>query len=77
MTSLERPRLEFGTVNFIAFRQKIKLKWISLIGAISCGLAIIADVFEKIEKIPYAIIGLLVISICIFIFRPYLLKKMK
>jgi len=65
----------FGTVNFIAFRQKIKLKWISLIGAISCGLAIIADIIEKIEKIPYAIIGLLVVSICIFVFRPYLLKK--
>ena len=65
----------FGTVNFIAFRQKIKLKWISLIGSISCGLAIIADIIEKIEKIPYAIIGLLVVSICIFVFRPYLLKK--
>jgi len=65
----------FGTVNFIAFRQKIKLKWISLIGAISCGLAIIADIIEKIEKIPYAIIGLLVVSIFIFVFRPYLLKK--
>lgn len=65
----------FGTVNFIAFRQKIKLKWISLIGAISCGLAIIADIIEKIEKIPYAIIVLVVISVCIFVFRPYLLKK--
>lgn len=65
----------FGTVNFIAFRQKIKLRWISLFGSIGCGLAIIADIFVKIEKTPYALIGLLVLSICIFIGRPYLLKR--
>lgn len=67
----------FGTVNFIAFRKKVKFRWICLVGAISCGLAIVADIVEKIEKIPYAIIGLLVISTCIFVFRPYLIKKIK
>lgn len=67
----------FGTVNFIAFRKKVKFRWICLVGAISCGLAIVADIVEKIEKIPYAIIGLLVISTCIFVFRPYLIKKLK
>jgi amino acid transporter len=67
----------FGTVNFIAFHQKVKWKWICFIGAIGCVLAIIADIIEQIERIPYAIGGLIVISCCIFIFRPYLLKKIK
>jgi amino acid transporter len=67
----------FGTVNFIAFQQKVKWKWISLMGASGCGLAIIADIIVQIEKIPYAILGLVVITGCIFIFRPYLLRKIK
>lgn len=67
----------FGTVNFLAFLQKIKYRWICLLGAISCGLAIIADIVEKIDKIPYALIGLVLISTALFIFRPYLLRKMK
>jgi hypothetical protein len=53
------------------------LKWISLLGAIACGLAIIADVLVKIEKIPYTIVGLIFVSASIFILRPYILKKMK
>jgi amino acid transporter len=67
----------FGTVNFIAFQQKVKWKWICFTGAIGCGLAMVADIIEQIEKIPYAIGGLILISSCIFIFRPYLLKKIK
>jgi amino acid transporter len=67
----------FGTVNFIAFQQNVKFKWISLVGSICCGLAVIADITQQIEKIPYSIIGLLVISVSLFIFRPYILKKIK
>ena len=67
----------FGTVNFIAFQQEIKYKWVSLLGAICCGLAIVADIIEKITQIPYAIIGLLVISVSLFVFRPYLLKRIQ
>jgi amino acid transporter len=67
----------FGTVNFIAFQQNVKLKWFSLLGVIACGLAIVADFIEQIHKIPYAIGGLILITICIFILRPYLLRKME
>jgi len=67
----------FGTVNFIAFLQKVKLKWICLGGAIACCLAIVADIIEQIEKIPYAIGSLIVITSLIFVFRPYLLKQLK
>lgn len=67
----------FGTVNFIAFQQNVKFKWISMTGALLCALAIVADLIEKIGKTPYAIIGLLVISLSLFIFRPYILKKIE
>lgn len=67
----------FGIVNFIAFRQKIRWRWLSLIGGITCGLAIVADIIERISDIPYAIIGLIVLSACLFIFRPYILKAIK
>lgn len=67
----------FGIVNFIAFRQKVRWRWLSLIGGVACGLAIIADIIERISDIPYAIIGLILISACLFIFRPYILKAIK
>ena len=66
----------FGIVNFIAFQQKIKRKWLCLAGAICCGLAIITDIAVQIQKIPYAIVGLIAISSAIFLLRPYLLKRM-
>ncbi|WP_439481027.1 APC family permease [Cyclobacterium plantarum] len=67
----------FGTVNFIAFHQQAKYKWICFTGSILCGLAIVADIIEKIEKIPFSLIGLIVISVSLFVFRPYILKKIK
>jgi amino acid transporter len=65
----------FGTVNFIAFQQKVKLKWICLLGTIGCALALIADVIVQVQKAPYAIGGLILITVLIFILRPYILKK--
>jgi amino acid transporter len=67
----------FGTVNLIAFQQNVTWKWLSLLGAIGCGLAIAADISEQLEKVPYTLIGLILFTASIFIFRPYLLKKIK
>jgi len=67
----------FGTVNLIAFQQKVKWKWTCLTGAIGCGLAIIADIIEQIKVLPIALSSLIIVTCCIFIFRPYLLNKIK
>ncbi len=67
----------FGTVNFLAFKQQVKGKWFSLAGTIGCGLAIVADIIEQIQEIPFAIGALIVVTASIFIFRPYLLRKIK
>lgn len=66
----------FGIVNFLAYKQKVKLKWICLFGSIACCLAIIADIIVQVQKTPFAIIGLILISVALFVFRPYLLRKM-
>ncbi|TDN86372.1 hypothetical protein DET49_11532 [Salegentibacter sp. 24] len=67
----------FGVVNLIAYQQEVKRNWLSLVGAICCGLAIIAAIWVHIQKMPYVIIALITISLLIFIFRPYLIKKIR
>lgn len=67
----------FGTVNYLAFRQNVKLKWVSLSGAVGCALAIIADLVEQINKNPYAVGGFIAVAISAFLLRPYILKKLK
>ena len=66
----------FGTVNYLAFKQNVKLKWVSLSGAVGCALAIIADLVEQMTKNPYAIGGFITITISAFLLRPYILKKL-
>lgn len=66
----------FGVVNFIAYREKVKWHWISLVAAIGCGVAIITDIYVNFHRIPYSISGLILFSVLLFILRPYLLKKM-
>lgn len=41
-----------------------------------CGLAIIADVIEQVQKAPFVIGGLVLISALIFTLRPYLLRQL-
>ena len=67
----------FGTVNFLAFLQKVRWRWVCFTGAMGCGLAAIVDIILQIERTPYAIGGLVVLAASIFIFRPVLLRKIK
>ncbi len=67
----------FGTVNFIAFNQKIKYRWIAFIGGSACGLAIVADIIEQFNKTPFVMIGLILSATAIFVFRPLIFNRMK
>lgn len=69
--------LTFGVVNWIGYQQKVKLRWVCLAGAVGCGLAIVASVWEQWKKGPFVILIMLAVVASLFIFRPYLLKKMK
>jgi len=56
----------FGTVNWLAYRKKTKLRMISLLGAVSCAVAIIVSSVEQIKKspLPFALmIGLILTAL--------------
>lgn len=65
----------FGVVNWLAYREKGKRKWIPAIGvalAIVTGLALI---FRLGISKPLALGGLLLVMVLIMLGRPYLIKK--
>lgn len=67
--------ITFGAVNYIAFRQKVKFRYVSLAGTIGCIAAIVLSGIKQYEENPWAlftIIGLILIAI---IARPHILKR--
>ena len=66
----------FGNVNWIAFRQKVERRWLSLLGALFCGSTIIVDIIVKIDEKPFTIISLISISLLLFVIRPVLIRRM-
>jgi amino acid transporter len=68
--------LTFGVVNAIAFQQKVAYRWLCLLGAIACGLAIVVALYQEFQKSPYIVITMLGIVTALFVFRPYIIKKM-
>jgi len=69
--------ITFGTVNFIAFKQKIRYRWLPLIGALACLAAIVLAAKEQFEKSPFALLALVILIFLALVMRPYLLKKME
>lgn len=65
----------FGTVNYIAFIQRIRYFTLSLLGAIACGLAMVADIIFQLQNDPIPLLILLGVTILIITLRPLLLKK--
>lgn len=66
----------FGAVNYIAYREKIKLRWLSLIGVFGCCIAIVLSSYQQFQENPIPIsiiIGLIILSL---VGRPFLLRKM-
>ncbi len=67
--------ITFGSVNLIAFSQKTKYRFLSLIGAVACAAAIVFSVIEQIDKNLVALIAIVVLIIAIIVARPFILKK--
>lgn len=66
----------FGTVNFIAWQEKVKYSNVCLAGAIAAGLAILGDAIYLATKSPAALMVLLVLVAIAVAGRKYLLRKM-
>ncbi|MEJ2594273.1 MAG: APC family permease [bacterium] len=69
--------LTFGVVNWIAFKQRIKYRWFSLLGSTFCVFAIGFSVYEQIQVSPFLFITLILIVTSLFVFRPILLRKIR
>ncbi|MCB0661640.1 MAG: amino acid permease [Saprospiraceae bacterium] len=67
----------FGTVNFIAFREKIKWHWLSLIGFGGCLAAAIASTIRQFQINPVAIGIVLFLLMAAFFGSPLILKSEK
>lgn len=65
----------FGIVNWIAFRESDKRKWIPLIGIIIGILVGLALTFRLFISKPIALAGILGLVLLIIMGRPYLLSK--
>ena len=65
----------FGIVNWIAFRESDKRKWIPLMGIIIGIVVGLALIFRLIISKPFALAGILGLILLIVMGRPYLLKK--
>ena len=65
----------FGIVNWIAYRESEKRKWIPLMGIIIGILVGVALIFRLVISKPVALGGILAVVLLIIMGRPYLLKK--
>jgi len=68
--------ITFAVVNFISFQQKMKYRILSLIGSISCLIAIILSSYEQFQNRPIPLIILFVLITLVLIGRPFILRKM-
>jgi len=66
----------FGIVNFIAYNQKIKYKYLSGLGGLLSFIALFISLYHQFEKSPFLVIGLIAVIASLFIFRPSILKYM-
>lgn len=66
--------LTFGIVNLIAFLKKVSYRFLSLIGAIACLIAIVLAAYEQFQKNPIPLIILISAVVIIVIAQPFITK---
>lgn len=67
----------FGTVNLLAFLQKVKYRFICLVGSICCLAAIVLASIEQLRNNPAVMIGLIIFVVTIIIAQPAITKIIK
>lgn len=68
--------ITFAVVNFISYQQKMKYRILSLIGSITCLIAIILSSYEQFQNRPIPLIIILGLIFLVLIGRPFILRKM-
>lgn len=69
--------ITFAIVNYISFQQKMKYKWLSLIGAIACLVAILLSSYNQFQKNPILLMIIVVLIALALIGRPFILKRIR
>lgn len=69
--------ITFSTVNFLAYKEPGKRKWIPATGLVVAALVGLALIGRLVVTKPAAFGGLIFIALLIVLGRPFLLKKMK
>lgn len=67
--------ITFGTVNLIAYRQKVPWQIFCLIGFLGCIVAILLSSWEQIQTKPIPLIAIVVLILLALFGRPYVLKR--
>ncbi len=67
--------ITFGTVNYLAFRQKTKYYFVSLAGSVGCVAAIVLAGIEQVKRNPVSLIAIGVVIIAALIGRPLYQKR--
>lgn len=66
----------FAIVNFLAFRQRVRLRHVSLLGAAACAVAMMVAIWHQLQRTPVTTGVLIGLCVLIAAFRPTLLKWM-
>jgi amino acid transporter len=67
--------ITFAIVNYISYKEKIKLRIISLIGCIACVIAILLSAYDQFQKKPIPIIIMLILIAFALFGRSYIMPK--
>lgn len=66
----------FGIVNYISFSQRVKLRMLSLFGALACAIAIVLATYEQFQRNPIPIIVIYTLIVIALAGRPFIIRKM-
>ena len=69
--------LTFGTVNWLAFRQRVPYRWLCAAGAAGCAVAIGLSGWHQLQQKPWPLLVLIGLVLLAVFGRPYLLRKMR
>ncbi|WP_439881049.1 APC family permease [Pontibacter sp. MBLB2868] len=68
--------ITFGTVNFIAYQQKVKYRLVCLAGTFGCMIAIVLSAYKQVQTKPIPLAVIVALILIAVVGRPYILKKM-
>lgn len=67
--------ITFGTVNLIAYQQKVKYRILCLIGAAGCLVAIVLSSYKQIQTSPVPLLVIVFLILVALVGRPYILSR--